>query len=58
MFENGKSIFTSALSLAQTTGASLMLLHVISSSESDSTLPPEVNTQRESIVNQKELKNV
>ena len=32
-YENGKSIFDSAVSLAQTTGASLMLLHVVSSSE-------------------------
>lgn len=32
--ENGKLIFNSALSLAQTTGASLMLLHVVSSNES------------------------
>ncbi len=32
--ENGKSIFNSAVSLAQTTGASLMLVHVVSSSES------------------------
>ena len=33
--ENGKLIFNSALSLAQTTGASLMLLHVMSEKDID-----------------------
>lgn len=33
--ENGKSVFNSALSLAQTNGSRLMLLHVLSKSEAD-----------------------
>ncbi|MGB5636031.1 MAG: universal stress protein [Waterburya sp.] len=38
--QNNQSIFNSALSLAQTTGASLMLLHVMSKTEADYPILP------------------
>ncbi len=38
--ENSKSVFDSALSLAQATGATLMLLHILSKGEADYPLLP------------------
>lgn len=41
---SSKSVFDAALTLAKTTGADLMLLHVLSSEEEDSPLMPTLTT--------------